>query len=144
MIVVNFIIDWLDYSAYLVLLDIECYVLRDNIIDDVIDNGFMEEIVVECLLEEISVELYDDVLSEVTMDVLLNELSQPSNAGVMKELTKNEIQDAGNTLDWFIMSDLISSLDTQNYDLSRAREMQGVKDGLIMTALISLLENVQS
>ena len=29
------------------------------------------------------------------------------------------------------MSDLISSLDTQNYDLSRAREMQGVRDGLI-------------
>ena len=59
--VVNFIIDWLDYSAYLVLLDIECYVLRDNIIDDVIDNDFMEEIVQECLLEEISVELVLDL-----------------------------------------------------------------------------------
>ena len=143
-IVVNFIIDWLDYSAYLVLLDIECYVLRDNIIDDIIDNGFIEEIVQECLLEEISVELYNDVLSEEVMDVLLIELSQPSNAGVMKELTMNEIKDVGNTLDGFIMSELISSLDTQNYDLSRAREMQGVKDGLIMTALIRLLENVQS
>ena len=55
------------------------------------------------------------------MDVLLIELSQPSNASVMKELTMNEIQDVGSTIVGSCQT-LISSLDTQNYDLSRARE----------------------
>ncbi|KAI6657962.1 hypothetical protein LOD99_15679 [Oopsacas minuta] len=145
LMVVNFVIDWLDYSAYLVLLDLECFVLRDNIIDDVLSNDFIEEIVQECLLEEITVELYNEILWEETRDVLLTELSLERNTTIMKKLTINDIQDnLSNVLNEFIISELISGLDTQDYDLSQAREMQKVKDGLIMNALISLLEQVET
>ena len=145
--VVNFVIEWLDFRACLVLLDMECFVLRDRIVDEVITEEFIGELVSECLLEIISAEFYNEIIGEETRDVLLMELSLPRNTLLMRKLTVNDIRDnlfAGVLLDEFIFSELVSHLDEQNYDLSRAREMETLKDGLILSSLISLLEQVDT
>ena len=145
LMVANFVVEWLDYRACMVLLDLECFVLRDRIVDDVINEDLIQGIVSECLVEVISAEFCNDLIGEETRDVLWGELSLPRNTLLLRKLTVNDIRDnllAGGTFDEFIFSELVSHLDEQNYDLSRAREMDTIKDGLIMSALISLLEQV--
>ena len=140
--VTNFVVDWLEYTAFLILLDLECYVIRDRIVDEVISENFTN-IIYETFLEVIAEDMYRGLIEEETKDALLSTLALPRYREEMRIITMNDIQATmmgSEIMDELIFSNLVRRLDTERYDLGNSREIEGIKEDFIMNALISLLK----